>query len=667
MDIGQSTIDSTAAVYFLYGLTYFVMGMVLTLFAGKPSRLPLTKPLSWLAGYGIIHGIHEWLAMLGYIGRSSVSVNGIYAGYSLSILGLITLVISGVMLMRFGIELIAGLGRINQRYSLIPSMIGVGVLAVSVTLFSTSGLDAALTEGTLLTRYAIYLPGAIVSAVALYLQCRSLLDEGYGGNALFLAAASAVLLANSLATGLVVPRAGFWPASVINQEWFYFYFGFPVVYARGLLGLVFTTFILPAMRVYGLEEEALIDRAEKELLLIEEINRELSMSGDIAGVMNVALDRIKRLVSAKAGGVFIKVNPMEGVRLTAHDGLMPPSESSAQGRRALEFINNSIAQSEPIFGKITNFQESLAGTVGDKLRSGCFALVPLAAKSRYFGALFLASDCGAICDPSESHLIRTVGSQLGIAIENALLAEERRISKLLQLSLLTQRPVVDGFELGVAFKSASAGMMVGGDFYDFIQLKGGRLAIIIGDVSGKGEGAISLTVNAKITIRAFLCEGSGPALALSRANAVLNRMLSMGQFVTAMAVIFESDGSFSYACAGHPSPFAWGEECRLLEGCQGLPLGAFEGSSYKELSGRLIDGEYIVLYTDGLSELRSGSTQFGVDGLKAAVMKHRGMSAEELAHGIISTAMDFSGDLNQDDIALVVLGKVAQRSGALVL
>ncbi len=179
--------------------------------------------------------------------------------------------------------------------------------------------------------------------------------------------------------------------------------------------------------------------------------------------------------------------------------------------------------------------------------------------------------------------------------------------------------------------------------------------MLIGDVAGKGVRAAGHTETVRSTVRALAAIDSSPAFVLGKTNELLLRFEPDEPLVTAfLAVLDLHSGSLTYASAGHPAPVHLGAVgCQALDETVGLPLGSFE-HDYANAHVMLSPEEYLVLYTDGVTEARRDGELFGEPRLLEAVSGLRGRSAQEVAEGVSSAALDFAGQLS-DDLQVVVL------------
>jgi PAS domain S-box-containing protein len=234
--------------------------------------------------------------------------------------------------------------------------------------------------------------------------------------------------------------------------------------------------------------------------------------------------------------------------------------------------------------------------------------------------------------------------------------EQQRIATTLQENFLHELPKVAGVELGVISKPAFEPELVGGDFSDVFVVDDNHVAILIGDVAGKGVQAAGITETVRSTMRALAVVDSSPAFVLAKTNELLLRFDPDEPHVTAfLAVLDPSTGRLGYASAGHPAPIHLGAcSCRPLALTYGPPLGSFE-RPYTCNHAMLTLEDYLVLYTDGVTEARRGGELLGERRLLGIVSGLRGRSAQEVADGVRDAASDFADGRLSDDLQVVVL------------
>ena len=259
-------------------------------------------------------------------------------------------------------------------------------------------------------------------------------------------------------------------------------------------------------------------------------------------------------------------------------------------------------------------------------------------------------------DPEELELFRSLALILGQAIENArLYGEQKAIATTLQENFIHPLPVIDGLELAALSLPATSADLIGGDFHDVFELADGRIAIVIGDVAGKGIRAAGLTETVRSTVRAFAAVDPSPAFVLARANEQLLRADLAGPSVTVFLMVLDTrTGDALYASAGHPpAVHVRSSSSRPLDVTFGLPLGSFS-HEYVNEQVRLSPDDYVLLYTDGVTEARRDGEEFGDERLCELAARLRGRSAQEMAEGVRDAAREFAGHL-RDDLHVVCL------------
>ena len=257
---------------------------------------------------------------------------------------------------------------------------------------------------------------------------------------------------------------------------------------------------------------------------------------------------------------------------------------------------------------------------------------------------------------AELDFIEKLAPALSLALENAELhANEHRIAEVLQTSLLKPVIAVPGLEIGLAYRPAHAAEQVGGDFYDLFALKDGRVAVVIGDVSGSGVQAASLTETTRATLRALASLDLSPSSILTKANELLLTQVPRGQFVTALLAILDiARGKVIISSAGHPPLVVCGENTRILEAPHGTPLGAI-GTIYGEAEFDFLPGETLVLYTDGLIEARRGTDFFGESRLMEELSGRTWVDVQEMVETLVSTVTEHAGGRLADDLAVIAV------------
>jgi len=260
--------------------------------------------------------------------------------------------------------------------------------------------------------------------------------------------------------------------------------------------------------------------------------------------------------------------------------------------------------------------------------------------------------------PATVDLASAVASQAALAIDNARLYQQQKdFSESMQRSLLPQvRPHLDGVEVGEVY-APSARVELGGDLFDYVALDDGRLAVVLGDVTGHGVDAAADMAMAKYVFRTLVREHVDPSDFVRAANEVVVDEIAPGKFITLLYLVVDpATGDVACASAGHPPPrlVAPGGEVRPLS-ARGLALGIEDDQEYEEVHAELERGGSVVLFTDGVIEARSGDELYGFERLDALLVRRHERSAEDIAASVIESARRFAGGELFDDCAVVVV------------
>src|SRR5437763_3412677 len=227
------------------------------------------------------------------------------------------------------------------------------------------------------------------------------------------------------------------------------------------------------------------------------------------------------------------------------------------------------------------------------------------------GVLYLDSrERGALRSASAQSALETLSAEAALAIENARLyrealdkakfEQELKVAAAIQQSLL---PIAN--REGAFFSTAAASIAcraVGGDFYDYVDLPSGQFGFILGDVAGKGSPAALLAAAVLGMFSAEATYQPAASALITRLNHGLLRRSIEARFLTTFYGILGADGAFAYCNAGHNPPFlVTGRGVRRLE-TGGVVLGLFEQAIFEEEALQLRPGDFVVAFSDGVSE-----------------------------------------------------------------
>jgi len=301
--------------------------------------------------------------------------------------------------------------------------------------------------------------------------------------------------------------------------------------------------------------------------------------------------------------------------------------------------------------------------------------VPLGVGENVFGIIYADSPI-AEGRFTEDHLkvLTTLASVAAIRVENARLTEEQfereRLERELQVaSEIQQRfqptsaPQVTGYELqGISFPCYE----IGGDYYDFIQRSNGNLVVALGDVSGKGTAAALLMSSLHAAVHAQFDTHKSLAETIASINRYLVESIPANRFVTLFyADLDPKTGALAFLNAGHNPPLivhAGGTMEQLAAG--GLPLGIMADADFREGNTKLLPGDVLVIYSDGVTEAVSPTgEEFGPTRLYEAVARNMDGSAAGIRDRIESALTKFSqGTPAADDITLVIVKRLAEAA-----
>jgi PAS domain S-box-containing protein len=243
------------------------------------------------------------------------------------------------------------------------------------------------------------------------------------------------------------------------------------------------------------------------------------------------------------------------------------------------------------------------------------------------------------------------------AQERERIEQELRIARLIQQTLLPKTlPELSGYDVAAYYQPARE---VGGDFYDLFELEGGRLGLVVGDVTDKGIPAALVMATTRTMLRVSAQRLFPPAEVLKRTNEALVPDIPPNMFITCLYAILDTEsGRLVYANAGHDPPYLRhnGSDVEELR-ARGMPLGLMPGMEYEEKEITLERGESVLFYSDGLVEAHdSHHEMFGFPKLQGLVGTHRS-GGSSLIDFLLSELTHFAGEdwEQEDDITLVTL------------
>ena len=237
----------------------------------------------------------------------------------------------------------------------------------------------------------------------------------------------------------------------------------------------------------------------------------------------------------------------------------------------------------------------------------------------------------------EIDMAKGIARQAAIAIENAKTFKAQQvIAETLQQSFMTlEKPKFPEIKIGVEYKSASVGALVGGDFYDFINL-GESFGFVVGDVSGKGIEASTLTGIVKNTLRALIFEGLTLNEIMLKTNNLIISQIGKNQFVTLFFGLLDiKTGNLQYCNAGHPAALQYNAATKDVDHLVGgnPPIGIFADQEFKSRFTKLKPHDCLLIYTDGVIEARHDQKLYGESRLERLFIKYINNSPQKIEIG----------------------------------
>ena len=414
----------------------------------------------------------------------------------------------------------------------------------------------------------------------------------------------------------------------------------------------------------------------KTLALLHEVSRELTSILDREELLRRLAERIKKIVDYDVFSVMLwneQTQLLESVfamrcndsipartRVPLHKGL----SGTAAGQRRVLRVHD--VNEDPRYIRCETGVDARSEIV-----------VPLLMQDRLIGVLDLESTQPHAFTLEHERMLSTLGSYVAVALENARLYEgalhnERRLRTDLDTAREIQRQLlptgareIPGLDLAAAYVPARE---LGGDFYDFLPYGEGRLAIALGDVSGKGTAAALYGSLAIGTIREIVIDSNcDPACMLALLNQRLHNARLDSRFIAMLFGVYDAASRrLHLSNAGSPYPLLLRDGHVVSVRLEGVPLGLLPGTQYDESVLDLMPGDVVVFASDGILESENASEEeFGLQRLSAVLSAISPQdSARAIAERILAETDDHgAGTAAHDDRTLVVL-RVTEETGS---
>ncbi len=317
--------------------------------------------------------------------------------------------------------------------------------------------------------------------------------------------------------------------------------------------------------------------------------------------------------------------------------------------------------------------------VRDLRAVGVVLVVPLVSQGELIGTLNLGPRLSEQEYSSDDRrLLTSLAAQAAPAVRVAQLVQEQAaelrereryeqemsVATLIQQQFLPRElPKLTDWQIAAYYGPARA---VGGDFYDFIELPDGRLAIVEGDVTDKGVPAALVMARTHSILRGEAARLVSPAKVLARANELLVAEMPERMFVTCLYVVLDpSTGHVIYANAGHNLPYVRTADGVVEFRATGLPLGLLPDVVYEEREGIIGPGDSVLIYSDGIVEAHDPTgDMYGFPRLRAAMSSDK--AGGELLDDLLERLQAFTGRgwEQEDDITMVTLRRSSGASSS---
>jgi phosphoserine phosphatase RsbU/P len=426
----------------------------------------------------------------------------------------------------------------------------------------------------------------------------------------------------------------------------------------------------------GIENARLFEKERQYSEMMEtlaEVGREVSSILDLDALLTRLAQLTKRLIDYRTFGIL----------------LLNPATNELEMKLALKYDEkvtiHSVAMGEGLVGYAAEHRQIVLVpdvhadpryvNVLDDVRSEL--VIPLLVKDRCIGVIDLESPELDAFTKSHVEVMTLLASQAAVSIDNARLYEtiraneerlesEVRFAQRVQAALLpSELPKrMKGVDVAARFAPARE---LGGDLYDFLSPEANTLAVAVGDVSGKGVPAALYGAFAGELIRSrtfrrrFAPHGFGPAIVLSSANTILHERQLEEYYCTLCYAVFDLKlRTVVLSNSGLPYPIRCSEgECAPVE-IAGVPLGAFGGSNYDEVTFGLHRGDVFVFCTDGVFEaMNAEGHEFGNSRVIEIVRASHALSSREIVDRIFAAVEAFRGDTPANDDMTAVAVKIS--------
>jgi sigma-B regulation protein RsbU (phosphoserine phosphatase) len=414
----------------------------------------------------------------------------------------------------------------------------------------------------------------------------------------------------------------------------------------------------------------LADPPSARLELLYRISQTINSSLDLDVVMESLMDEVIFATHAERGFLMLFDENKQLFFRTAR-GIDQRDIEESEFKISRGIMERVAKEAAPLLTSNAQLDQRLETRDSVKLYGLRSVLcVPIIQKEETLGVIYVDNRFqNGIFTQADLELLTSIASSAGIAIDNARLyriaVEKGRMERELQMAREVQislippdTPRIPGWDFAACWKPAHE---VSGDFYDFIPISDGRLGIVVADVSGKGMPAAMFMTLSRSIIRSVAGLHDRLDEEITKANNLLWRDARERMFLTLFYARMQADsGEVVYVNAGHNPPLVFRKADKSFESLSrtGMAAGVEGDSQYKQGMISLEEGDYLVMYTDGVTDAQIGNAPYGEDRLRDSIRKHAGLSAQELITALEKEVCDYSGDgVPTDDVTLLIARK----------
>jgi serine phosphatase RsbU (regulator of sigma subunit)/anti-sigma regulatory factor (Ser/Thr protein kinase) len=350
----------------------------------------------------------------------------------------------------------------------------------------------------------------------------------------------------------------------------------------------------------------------------------------IDDLLSELLLRIREILHADTTAILLLEPDGRTLRARAAKGLEEEVEQGVRIPVGRGFAGRIAAERRPVFIADVDHADIFNPILRQKgIRS--LLGVPLVVQDRILGVLHVGTLTPREFTDDDRDLLQLAADRAALAIDHAHMYEQRRVAEALQRSLLPQELVaIPGFEVAARYLPAAEATSLGGDWYDVFPIGGGRIGLAIGDVVGRGLPAAALMAQLRTALRAYAFDGHPPSEVTERLNRLLAYLRPATMTTTAYLALDPEQESATIVNAGHPPPLVIDPDgrARFVPISGGVALGVSRGSRYREQICTVRSGSTIVLYTDGVIEVRGEPLDLGLERLRRIAERgHKSMDA----------------------------------------